>query len=74
MKIRTMAAAAAALSLVAAPAVAEVSFDRASAPVDGESEIGGAPVLGALAVAAMIAGVLIATDVVGDDDDEGVSP
>ena len=39
MKIRTMAAAAAALSLAAAPAVAEVSFDRATAPVEGESEI-----------------------------------
>ncbi|GAB5348077.1 hypothetical protein [Alteriqipengyuania sp. 357] len=72
MKIRNLAAAAAALSLVAAPAVAEVSFDRTSAPVEGESEIGGAPVLGALAVAAIIAGVLVATDVIGDDDD-GVS-
>ncbi|WP_370178372.1 hypothetical protein [Alteriqipengyuania sp.] len=70
MKIRTMAAAAAALSLAAAPAVAEVSFDRASAPVEGESEIGGGALLGALAIAAIIAGVIVAAQ---SDDEDGVS-
>lgn len=66
MKIRTMAAAAAALSLAAAPAVAEVSFDRNAAPVEGESELGGGAILGALAIAAIITGIVIAA---GDDDD-----
>ena len=70
MKIRPMAAAAAALSLAAAPAVAEVSFDRASAPVEGESEIGGGALLGALAIAAIIAGVIVAAQ---SDDEDGVS-
>lgn len=71
MKIRTMAAAAAALSLAAAPAVAEVSFDRASAPVEGESELGGGAILGALAIAAIIAGIVIAAS---DEDTDPVSP
>ena len=70
MKIRTMAAAAAALTLAAAPAVAEVSFDRASAPVEGESEIAGGAILGALAIAAIIAAVVIVAD---DNDEDGVS-
>ncbi len=72
MKIRTMAAAAAALSLAAAPAVAEVSFDRASAPVEGESELGGGAILGALAIAAIIAGIAIAATT--DDNSDAVSP
>ena len=52
MKIRTLAVAAAAMSLASAPAVAEISLDRSAAPVEGESEIGAAAgVLGALALA-----------------------
>tara|TARA_R100000655_G_scaffold48294_1_gene85706 strand:- start:360 stop:590 length:231 start_codon:yes stop_codon:yes gene_type:complete len=76
MKIRTMAAAAAALSLVAAPAVAEVSFDRASAPIESEDELAGSggAILGVLGVGLIITGVLVATDVIGGDDEEGVSP
>lgn len=76
MKIRTMAAAAAALSLVAAPAVAEVSFDRASAPVEGEDglEGSGGAILGVLGIGLIVTGVLVATDVIGGDDEEGVSP
>ena len=70
MKIRTMAAAAAALTLAAAPAVAEVSFDRTSAPVEGESELGGGAILGALAVAAIIAGIIVAADT---DEDVAIS-
>ena len=57
MKIRTMAAAAAALSLAAAPAVAEVSFDRASAPVEAESELGGGAILGALIMQSLQSGM-----------------
>ena len=76
MKIRTMAAAAAALSLVAAPAVAEVSFDRASAPVQSEDELEGAggAILAVAGIGLIITGILVATDVIGDDDEEGVSP
>jgi|GEM_PF-782410 len=76
MKIRTMAAAAAALSLVAAPAVAEVSFDRAAAPIQSEDNLEGSNgvLLGVAAVGLMLTGILIATDVIGGDDEEGVSP
>ena len=70
MKIRTMVAAAAALSLVAAPAVVEISADRAAAPVEGESELGGGVILGVAAVAAIIGGIIIAADT---DDDTPVS-
>lgn len=67
MKIRTLAAAGAAVSLAIAPAVAA---DRAATPVEGESEIGGGGasgvVLGVLAAAAIIAAIIIAVD---DDDD-----
>ena len=37
MKIRNVTMAAAALSLAAAPALGQATFERASAPVDGES-------------------------------------
>ena len=70
MKFRSIALAGAAMSLAAAPAFAEVSFDRASAPVEGESELAGGALIGALAVAAVIAGVIIIAD---DDDDDSVS-
>jgi hypothetical protein len=75
MKIRTMAAAAAALSLAAAPAVAQINLDRAAAPTEGESEaVGGAGVIiGILAVAAIVTGILIAGDVIEEDGDP-VSP
>lgn len=67
MKIRTLAAAAAVLSLATAPAIAEVSLARTSAPVEDESEMGGSGLLIAiLAGAAVIAGIIIAAD--GDDD------
>ncbi|GAB5348078.1 hypothetical protein [Alteriqipengyuania sp. 357] len=69
MKFRNVVASAAALSFVAAPAVAEVSSDRASAPMEQESELGGGALIGALAVAAVIAGIVI----IADDDDDGAS-
>ncbi len=68
MKIRTLAAATAAISLAATPAIAEASFDRAIAPVEGESELEGSSgiIIALLAAAAVIAGIIIAAD--GDDD------
>lgn len=69
MNLRNLAAATAALSLMAAPAVAQT--ERASAPVSEESEMGGSSVvLAILAVAAIIAGILI---FVSDNDDDSVS-
>ncbi|MEL7689152.1 hypothetical protein [Citromicrobium bathyomarinum] len=67
MKARNILAGAAALTLAAAPAIAEVNLDRAAAPVAGESEATGTGiVLGILALAAIIAGIIIAAD--GSDD------
>ncbi len=68
MKIRTLAAATAAVSLAATPAIAEASFDRSIAPVEGESELEGGSgiIIAILAAAAVIAGIIIAAD--GDDD------
>lgn len=73
MKIRTLAAAAAVLSLATAPAIAEVSLARTSAPVEGESELAGGSslLIAILAAAAVIAGIVIAVD---GGDDEPVSP
>ena len=67
MKLRNALAATAALSLLAAPAVAEATFDRASAPIEGESELEGSSIIIALlAAAAVVGGIIIAVD---DDDD-----
>ena len=68
MKFRTLAAVAAATSMVAAPVVAA---DRAAAPVSGESEMGGSWVLAILAAAAFIAAIVIAVD--SGNEDEPVS-
>ena len=71
MKIRTLAVAAAAMSLASAPAVAEISLDRSAAPVEDESEIGAATgVLGALALAGVVYAIVEATD---DEDTSDVS-
>lgn len=69
MKIRTLTAAAAAVSLAATPAIAEANFDQAIAPVEGESELEGNSgiIIAVLAAAAVIGGIIIAAD--GDDDD-----
>lgn len=67
MKFRGVLAATAALSLAAAPAVAEVSMARVSAPVSAENENGGGGMLlGILAAAAIIGGIIIAAS--GDDE------
>ena len=73
MTFRNIALATAAVSLAAAPAIAQADFARAAAPVSGDSELegGSGVIIGVLAAAAIIAGIIIAAD--GDDDD-GVSP
>lgn len=71
MTFRNIALATAAVSLAAAPAIGQVSFERASAPTEKESELGGGgAILGALAVAAIVAGIVVAAS---DDDDDSVS-
>ncbi len=73
MKFRTLAAAVAAVSLAATPAIAEATFDRAAAPVESESEIGegsSGTIIAIVAGVAIIAGIIIAAD---DDDDDPVS-
>ena len=77
MKFRNLFAATAAVSLAASPAVAQsVEADRAAAPVEGESRLGGdgggaGIILALLAAAAIIAGIIIASD---NDDDTPASP
>ncbi len=75
MKFRNLLAATAAVSLAASPALAQ-SADRAAAPVEGESRLGGDDggagiILALLAAAAIIAGIVIAG---GNDDDTPASP
>lgn len=66
MSIRTVVAAAAALGLAASPAIAQ--SERSSAPTGETDEFrgGSSLVLAILAIAAIIAGIIIAVD--GDDD------
>lgn len=70
MKLRNALAATAALTLAAAPAVAEVSFDRVSAPVEGESDLQGSSLIIALLAAAAVVGAII---IAVDDDDDPIS-
>lgn len=71
MKIRTLALAAATLSLAAAPAIAQADLARAVAPVEGESKlVGPALIFGILGAAAVVAGIAVAAS---DDDDNSVS-
>ncbi|MGB3738125.1 MAG: hypothetical protein WA948_02105 [Pontixanthobacter sp.] len=73
MKIRTLLAATAAVSMAASPAIAQA--DRSIAPVTGQNALGGDDgdgsgvgiILALLAAAAIIAGIVIAAD--NDDDD-----
>ncbi|WP_459787623.1 hypothetical protein [Alteriqipengyuania sp. 357] len=69
--MRKIAIVATAMGLLAAPVAAQ-SAARDVAPVEGESELaGGGAFLGAVTVAALIAGIIIATD--DDDIDLSVS-
>ncbi|MEL6709432.1 MAG: hypothetical protein AAFP79_14235 [Pseudomonadota bacterium] len=68
MKIRTIAIAAATLSLASAPAIAQADLARSLAPVEGESKLGAtATVFAILAAAAVTAGVVAAADGGSDD-------
>ncbi len=74
MKFRNLIAATAAVTLAASPAVASAApvAERAVASIDGESEMGGSSViLAVLAVAAIIAGIIIAAD--GSNSDDPIS-
>ena len=72
MKIRTLALAAAVLSLAAAPAIAQADLTRSIAPVEGENELA-APgvVIGILAAVAVVAGVAVAATGDGDNSVSG---
>lgn len=73
MKLRNLALAGAAVSLAAAPVVAEASLDRSTAPAEGEDLEGTTGIIAiVLGVAAIIAAVIIISD--DDDDDDAVSP
>jgi hypothetical protein len=62
MKFRSLSAAAVALSLSAAPVVAQAAPQRAAAPTSQANELGGSSlILGLLALAAFIAAIIIAT-------------
>lgn len=73
MKFRNLALATAAVSLAASPAIAEAAFDRAAAPVEGESELQGKSsiLLALLGAAAVIGGIILIAD---DGEDAPTSP
>jgi len=67
-----MAAAVAALTLTTSPVLAQATVDRAAAPVEGESEMGGSSsLLLILAIVLFGAGIYFLID---NDDDEPNSP
>ena len=61
MKFRNLAAAAAAMTLLAAPVAAQAAPQRAAAPTEQGSEMRSSWILGILALAAFIAAIIIAT-------------
>ncbi|WP_230278919.1 hypothetical protein [Croceicoccus sp. Ery15] len=69
MILRKMATAATALALVSAPIAASAAQgeQRAAAPAEEASEMGGSPILAVLAAVLVGVGIYIAVD--GDDDD-----
>ena len=72
MKLRTIALASAAVSLVATPVVAQVAFERSNAPIEGGNSVeGDSTLLFALIGAAAVVGGII---VLSDDDDNPTSP
>ncbi len=70
MKVRNLAAAAAAMTLVAAPVAAQAAPQRAAAPTEQGNELTSSWILGIFAFAAIIAGIIIATK----DHNDPVSP
>ena len=54
---------------------AQAQTVRGTAPVEGESEIGGLTFTSQLAMIALVAGVIVlGTELASDDDDDAVSP
>jgi len=76
MRLKMMATAAAALSLVATPVLAQVTPSTRSSTTAGASDDipAGNAVLAALAVAAFAVGIYIAVDGGSDDEDMPTSP
>jgi hypothetical protein len=70
MKVRNLAAAAAAVTLLAAPVAAQTAPQRAAAPTEQSNELRSSWVIGFFAIAAIIAGILIASS----NDSDPVSP
>ena len=61
MKVRNLAAAAAAMTLLAAPVAAQAAPKRAAAPTEQGNELRSSWILAIFALAAVIGGVLLAT-------------
>jgi hypothetical protein len=68
MRLKTIALGTAAAAMASAPVLASsLSAERSDAPVANEAELGGdGMIIGILAAAAVIAGIIIIAD--GDDD------
>jgi hypothetical protein len=66
MKVRNLAAAAAAVTLMAAPVAAQAAPQRAAAPTEQGNELASSWIIALVAIAAVIAGIVIATN--GDND------
>lgn len=62
MSLRKIALSAAAVSLAAAPAMAQSATDRTSAPAADESELGASPILLGAAIVAVIIGLILILD------------
>ncbi len=72
MKFRNLAAAVAALTLTTSPVLAQASVERAGAPVESESELGGgSSLLLIIAIVLFGAGIYFLVD---NDDDDPDSP
>jgi hypothetical protein len=70
MKFRNLAAAAAAMTLLAAPVAAQAAPQRAAAPTVQGNELRSSWIIGIFALAAIIAAIVIATK----NDNDPVSP
>jgi ABC-type phosphate transport system substrate-binding protein len=66
---KLITAASMALALTAAPIAQAGQAERASAPVEQASEIGGSSTLLYLLLAVLLSGVVSIGDIFGDDDD-----
>jgi hypothetical protein len=70
MKVRNLAAAAAAVTLLAAPVAAQAAPQRAAAPTEQGNELRSSWVVGIFAFAALIAGALL----LAKNDNDPASP